>query len=177
MAESRVQLRPLREEDLPDWVEWLNDPEVTTYTLLEAGSCTLEGERAWFAAVTAPDYRGRNWQLEVDGRHIGGCSLELSRDDRCASFGIIIGHKPSWGKGHGTAALRETLRIGFEEMNLHRIDLDVFAGNTRGLRCYEKCGFRREGLHRAAQFKRGRWIDRISMAILREEWEREARDR
>ncbi len=55
-------------------------------------------------------------------------------------------------------------------MGLHRIHLSVFAGNRRGLRCYEKCGFQREGLQRKAFLKRGVWIDVVLMAVLREEW-------
>ena len=165
-----VMLRPIRESDLPRWVEWLNDPEVTTYTHLDGG-VTLEHEQQWFATATAPDYPDRLWQMEVEGRHIGGASLRLEPARQSAEFGIIIGDKTAWGQGYGTATLREALRIGFAELALHRIHLRVFAGNARGLRCYEKCGLRREGYHRAAVLKREQWVDVITMAILREEWE------
>lgn len=170
MGEQRVRLRPVTEADLPDYVVWLNDPEVTQFTMLEAGNCTLEGEREWFARISDPESRSRNWAIEVDGRHIGNCALHLDASGETAGFGIIIGDKSRWGKGCGTAALREVLRIGFEEMGLHRIHLRAFAGNARAIRCYQKCGFRHEGLHRKAQFKRGEWLDMVSMAILEDEW-------
>jgi RimJ/RimL family protein N-acetyltransferase len=64
----------------------------------------------------------------------------------------------------------EVLRIAFEEMDLHRVCLSVYAGNRRAMRCYEKCGFRREGVQRKAVLKRGDWIDVVLMAVLREEW-------
>ena len=88
-----------------------------------------------------------------------------------AGFGIIIGDKTHWGKGCGSAALREVLRIGFQEMNLQHIHLTALGGNTRGVRCYEKCGFRHEGVRRRHFLKRGKWLDVICMGILREEWE------
>jgi len=171
MPKAQVRLRPIAEADLPDYVKWLNDPEVTEFTAMESGDITLEGEREWFQRVSDPESRIRNWAIEVDGRHIGNCALHLDASKQTAGFGIIIGDKTQWGKGYGTTALREVLRIGFEEMGLHRIHLEAFAGNARGIRCYEKCGFRREGLHRKARFKRGEWRDAVSMAILREEWE------
>ncbi len=42
MAETRVTLRAIREDDLPDWVRWLNDSEVTEFTAMEVGMVTLE---------------------------------------------------------------------------------------------------------------------------------------
>ena len=171
MSTAQVRLRPITETDLPDYVKWLNDPEVTEFTTLESGSITLEHEREWFRAISAPDCSARNWAIEADGRHIGACDLVPDDLGQQAYVGIIIGDTTAWGKGYGTAALREVLRIGFQELNLHRIRLDCHAGNARGLRCYEKCGFRHEGIARQARFKRGRWVDVVQMAILREEWE------
>jgi RimJ/RimL family protein N-acetyltransferase/precorrin-6B methylase 2 len=170
MPEAQVRLRPTTEADLPDYVEWLNDPEVTQFTHIE-GPLTLEDEREWFQRVSGPDSRTRNWGIEADGRHIGNCALMPDESREIAGFGIIIGDKTQWGKGYGTAALREVLRIGFEEMGLQRIHLTALGGNTRGLRCYENCGFRHEGVRRRHFLKRGRWEDVVCMGILRQEWE------
>ena len=172
MSEAQVRLRPITEADLPDYVEWLNDPEVTQFLQTE-GPVTLEDEKAWFQRVNGPDSGERNWAIEVDGRHIGNCALHLHESGQIAGFGIIIGDKTQWSKGYGSAALRELLRIGFEEMGLQRVHLTAFAGNTRGIRCYEKCGFRHEGLRRRHFLKRGKWCDDVCMGILREEWEAE----
>ncbi len=170
MGEPRVMLRPITEADLPDYVEWLNDPEVTEFTILESGAITLEAEREWFESISRPGAASRNWAIEADGRHIGNCALHFDASGRSAGFGIIIGDKSHWDRGCGAAAVREVCRIGFEDLGLHRIHLEVFAENARARRCYEKCGFRQEGLHREAHWKRGRWLDSVSMALLAEEW-------
>ncbi len=186
MSEARVRLRVHTEADLPNYVTWLNDPEVTQFTQIESGGITLEGEREWFERVSDPECRDRNWAIEacpepaerVDGRHIGNCALHLSEAPGMAgfgmgvaAFGIIIGDKSAWGKGYGTAALREVLRIGFEEMGLHRIFLHAFSRNLRGIRCYEKAGLRHEGVMRQHRLKRGEWVDVVVMGVLRGEWE------
>ena len=171
MSEGRVRLRPIREADLPDYVVWFNHPEVTQFTAMESGEFTLEGEQEWFRKISDPEHEDKHWAIEVDGRHIGNCALILGRYGDTGAFGIVIGERSAWGKGYGTAALREVLRAGFAELKLHRIHLDAFADNARGIRCYEKCGFRREGLCREARWKRGEWRDVVRMAILREEWE------
>ena len=63
------------------------------------------------------------------------------------------------------------LGFGFESLNLHRVGLEVFAENERAVRCYEACGFVREGVLRAQEFSRGAYRDILRMAVLREEWE------
>jgi RimJ/RimL family protein N-acetyltransferase len=168
---AQVRLRPITEADLPSIVTWLNDSEVTAFTLREFADATLEAERAWFARKTAPDSQDRPFAIEVDGRLIGQCELHAEDPGQTAFYGIMIGDKTAWNQGYGTAATREAVRIGFEELGLQRIWLQVGSHNPRGIRCYEKCGFRQEGVMRRARLKRGRWIDVVIMAILREEWE------
>ena len=67
------------------------------------------------------------------------------------------------------ATYRTLLRLAFSEMNLHRIHLRVDADNARGIRCYEKCGFRPEGTMRDAIFREGRYHDQLLMSVLRPE--------
>jgi RimJ/RimL family protein N-acetyltransferase len=149
MNQARVQLRSVRESDLPDYVRWFNDPEVTQFTAMESGNITLEGEREWFAGISDPDTPGRTWAIEAGGRHVGNCALRPRGEpnQENASLGIAIGDKTAWGQGYGTAATREALRIGFDEMGLHRIELTAFGPNARAIRCYEKCGFQYVSSH------------------------------
>lgn len=170
MSHQRVGLRPIAEADLCDYVQWLNDPEVTEFMEIESGGHTLETARAWLAQFSNPGSASRAWAIEVDGRHIGNCNLTTREPGHSAYFGIMIGDKAKWGKGYGTAATRKALHIGFVEMGLHRIYLHTDARNRRAIRCYEKCGFQHEGVLRKARLKRGIWADTVLMAILREEW-------
>jgi RimJ/RimL family protein N-acetyltransferase len=56
-------------------------------------------------------------------------------------------------------------------MGLRRIGLITDADNLRGVRCYEKAGFVREGLLRAHRLRYGQPIDMLTMAVLKEDWE------
>jgi RimJ/RimL family protein N-acetyltransferase len=173
MSDQQVCLRPITEADLPEFVRWLNDPEVTAFAISEFTGITLESEREWLARKTAPESRDRPFAIEVDGRLIGMCELELLGEESGTTgcYSIAIGDKTAWNRGYGTAATREACAFGFEEMGLQRIWLHVGSHNPRGIRCYEKVGFRHEGVMRRAKLKRGQWIDVVVMAILREEWE------
>ena len=65
----------------------------------------------------------------------------------------MIGDKSLWGKGYGTDAMRVVMRLAFDKMNLHRAVAAVcFDFNLRGIKSYEKCGFKREGVLRDDRF-------------------------
>ena len=85
-------------------------------------------------------------------------------------MGIVIGKPQSLSKGLGTEAIGLFLKVCFEELALHRVGLRVLRSNNRGIRCYEKCGFREEGALRDWHFSRGSWHDLVLMGILEEEY-------
>ena len=65
----------------------------------------------------------------------------------------------------------ETTRdFAFEELKLHRLELDVYSFNPRAERVYQKAGFRREGVLRDAVLDGQQYVDDILMSILEEEW-------
>ena len=62
--------------------------------------------------------------------------------------------------------MNELVRIGFDEMKLHRIDLGVYDFNKRAIKCYENCGFQIEGLFREnIKFENEYWST-YNMSIL-----------
>ena len=109
---------------------------------------------------------------KAENRLIGEIGLDGIRWNHGDTFvGIGIGERELWGKGYGTDAMRVMLRYAFTELNLHRVSLDVFEYNPRGIRSYEKAGFKVEGCHRGALNRDGRRWNEYFMGILRSEWE------
>ena len=53
----------------------------------------------------------------------------------------------------------------FDTLQLHRVDLRVLSFNVRALRCYEKCGFVREGVERESAFVDGARVDDVMMSL------------
>ena len=110
--------------------------------------------------------------LQGSDRLIGGTGLHrMDFRSRHAGFGITIGEKEEWGKGYGTKATRLMVAHAFETLNLNRVWLHVYEYNQRGIRVYERIGFRKEGVLRQDTYREGRYWDTIVMATLREEWD------
>ncbi len=59
---------------------------------------------------------------------------------------ILIGDKQNRNKGFGKKIIQELTRIGFSDLQLHRLDLGVFDFNHQAIKCYKDCGFEVEGL-------------------------------
>jgi RimJ/RimL family protein N-acetyltransferase len=107
-----------------------------------------------------------------DERLIGEAMLEGAfSPHHNAWLAIGIGERELWGKGYGSDAVKILLRFGFQELNLHRINLGTFGYNLRAVRAYEKIGFVHEGaLRQSLRRDRKRW-DNYYMGILRSEWQ------
>ena len=166
---ERATLRAIERSDIPAFVRWVNDPEVTQF-LSQRGPFSLAQEEQWFERQLEK-HDGFIFGITTEeGELIGNIGLDaIDRKDRHAVLGIIIGEKEYWGRGYGTDAVRTMLRFAFDEQNLHRVSLSVYAENQRALRCYEKCGFKVEGVEREARFQGGEYRDNTWMGILRQE--------
>ncbi len=168
-----VVLRAAEREDLPLFVRWFNDADVTRH-LMTRTPMSLAGEEQWFARML--DAQGKTDYhfvicLLTDGRPIGTAGLhDVHPRSGHAEFGIAIGESDEWGKGYGTDALRAICDFGFGELRLERIELQVYASNERAQRSYATAGFVHEGTLRHAHFARGVHEDVQVMSLLRDEW-------
>jgi RimJ/RimL family protein N-acetyltransferase len=108
----------------------------------------------------------------AERRLIGAVALRgASPEVRDAEVDLLLGDKSFWGRGYGTDTMRTLLRVGFEQMNLHRIHLWAYTRNVPAVRVYEKVGFVHEVLARESWYKDGVYLDAHLMSVLRHEWE------
>ncbi len=80
--------------------------------------------------------------LDIETNRVVGHG-EINRIDRrnknARLCRILVANENDRNKGYGAMIINELLKIGFEELALHRIDLGVFEFNTPVIKCYEKC--------------------------------------
>jgi RimJ/RimL family protein N-acetyltransferase len=123
---ERLELRPHRMDDLDDLFAFHSRPEVVRYTpwpvrdreetrvalerKLPQGELTEDGQ--WLVLAI---------ELRETGTVIGEVLLKwASEADRQGEIGFAL-HSDYQGKGLAAEAAREMLRVGFEELGLHRI--------------------------------------------------------
>jgi ribosomal-protein-alanine N-acetyltransferase len=167
---ERIRLRPTQESDLPKFVEWLADREVTRWLAAMGDPPTLQDEYDWYERRRS-DPDGVMWSIEtLDGRLVGNLELRLNQQANRAELGIAIQDKTEWSQGYGTEAVRLVLSYAFRELELNRVELTTDEANHRAIRCYEKVGFVREGLLRQHRLVDRKYGNTVVMSVLRDEW-------
>lgn len=168
-----VALRALRDSDLSMLATWWNNPAWAALQQLivkpRPDAPVEDMVREWSANKPIGD-TGFSVADAKTGALFGHLTLfGANLPARAATFAILIG--PEFvGRGIGTRATRLALSYGFRELGLNRIELHVWAFNTRAIRAYEKAGFVTEGRRRQAVFHDGRFHDELIMSVLADEF-------
>jgi RimJ/RimL family protein N-acetyltransferase len=168
---SRVMLTPITNADAPALFAWINDRDLVLFNA-PYRPVHEPTHREWLSGLSRrKDVVALGIRLVRGGRLIGVCQLTgINPVARSADLQIRIGDARSRGKGLGLEAVRLLLAVGFRDLNLHRIALQVFANNARAIRTYERAGFRDEGTLREAAFIDGEFVAVRLMAILEGEF-------
>jgi RimJ/RimL family protein N-acetyltransferase len=146
------------------------DPEVARLTGCKAVFSHDEVVSFFLQCIEADD-RYDFLIIDPNGRIIGESVInEIDWDLRNANFRIGIFHSEICGKGIGSWATQMTRDFAFEQLKLHRLELDVFSFNPRAEKAYLKAGFKREGILRDALWDGEKYADDILMAILEDDW-------
>ncbi len=150
---------------------WENDLEMTKYFALDKGR-TYEN-------VVVEGFAYKNDSSVVDCTIVDKNSNEpLGRiiigriEEHYKSLDItkIYVGGTNRGNGVGREVLEGLLKYLFEDLQMERVTLDHFTGNTGAASLYERLGFVREGVARNACSKDGVYYDLHLMSMLSKEY-------
>ena len=101
----------------------------------------------------------------TEGRKpIGTCSLlNVNWKNRSAEIQLLVGESQQLNLSYGSEVINLLCGFAFEDLNLHRVHLHVFADDTSRIKVYEKNGFISERCHKEAVFAEGCWKDVLYM--------------
>ena len=176
-----VYLRPGERSDIPVFVRWMNDVR-TTRTLLMSSPISDAMEERWFDQML--EHHGRDrWFFVIcriaDDRAVGSIDLhEVDLRNGTARLGIVIGDPADTGQGYGSDGAPGAARLRLRPA-------PAGADRARGLRlqraapggCTSGSGSSTRGRAATRLYRDGAFHDVHRMAILREEWTTQARER
>lgn len=169
----KVYLSPLKSEDAPTLFNWINQRDLV---LFNSGYKPIHerNHQLWFESITQKNDVFIFAIRKVEGDEIiGSCQLNnVNWINRNAELQIRIAADSERGKGFGADALLLLLKFGFNDLNLNKIYLNVFATNSRAVKAYEKVGFNKEGDFKQQAYINGSYLDVVFMAILKEHYDK-----
>lgn len=171
LAGDRVVLRPISLADAAPMFASLSDKESMRLTGTQQ-TFTFEEVKQYCQKVMKADDRA-DYAITAKGdpTYLGEVVLnDIDWINRSAGFRIALAREALFGQGYGTEATRLMIDYGFQTLNLHRIELEVYDFNPRAQHVYEKVGFVQEGVRRDALLWNGRYQNAIIMSILEEDW-------
>ena len=165
--DAGIYLRFMTYDDTDLIVNWRNTDDVRKNFIYQA-LFTRESHENWIRTKVET---GDVVQMIIcetgSDRPVGSVYVrDVDLTHHKAEYGIFIGEADARGKGYGTAAAKLMIRYCFEEMNLHRLFLRVYAENQQAIKSYEKAGFEREALLRDDVCINGNYRDIVLMGIL-----------
>lgn len=169
LADERVLLRPLAQDDVPDVVEGCRDPLVQRFTRVPA-NYGVDDARAFIGG--APGRRANGVSLELaiagpeDGRLAGVIGLVRDRwDVERAEVGYWVTPRAR-GEGLASRALGLVSRWAIDVVGFVRIDLQASVANPGSVRVAERCGYLREGRLRQAWYRGAEREDMLLFSLV-----------
>lgn len=139
-SENIIYVRPSFDL-VPQYLEMVNDIENVAKFIGERRTLLTEQDEIDYIKDKMDKDATMFSMLEKDTREFIGNIEFFNRVDDEAEWGIVITTKMQ-NKGYGKEALRRSVEYGFNELDLKRIYLEVYANNPRAIHIYENCGFK-----------------------------------
>jgi len=168
-----LRIRRARAEDVDFLVELANHDDVEPFLAARRArdheAIAAEVERS----LAEPQDFGR-FVIEVadgDGWRLAG-SMEFhveNRRSRIARLGGLAIHPDFRGRRLADEAALRFDRHLLDDLDYHRLELEIYGFNDRAMRHAERIGFVREGVRRKAYWRHGEWVDGVQYGLRREE--------
>jgi RimJ/RimL family protein N-acetyltransferase len=168
---TKIYLRPVEPNDATNLATWLNDWDVIK-NLTKRFPMSREQEEEWIRGKkNQKDFVNLMICLKENDKSIGICGFDkIDYINRTATYGTFIGEKEDWNKGYGSEALSLLCDYAFNKLNLNKVKLKVYSFNKRGIKAYEKCGFKVTGVEPEEMFLDGKYHDAYIMCLLKRDW-------
>jgi RimJ/RimL family protein N-acetyltransferase len=174
---DRLTLRRYLDTDYDDLLKLQSSPDVTRFLLYDVRTPEQVQESLAGRLADVPmDTDGQALTVAVilreTGQHVGEVTLFVhSAEHRTGELGFVF--NPDFhGRGYAAEASVELLRLGFEELGMHRIIGRLDARNTASANLLKRLGMRQEAHFVRNEFLKGEWTDELVFAMLADEWNR-----
>ena len=175
---NRLILRSMTLDDAAALLSYRSIPEVNTYTYTPVWTSIADAVayiENLVPKINDPDSGFGKWMIELreSGEVIGDVFLG-KHDELQGTYEVgYMFHPDFYGHGYATEAVREALRIGFEEWDVHRIYARVDEENLGSARVCQKLGMRQEARLIESDRRGDVWSTELVFAMLDREWEQQ----
>lgn len=146
---------------LKNWLSWLDDIQSPDDTAAYVESAVKEADEA-----SSPSFA-----LFVDGELCGVAGFnKVEKQHRLGSIGYWLSDDYV-GRGIATASVSQLLVLGFQEFDLHKIEIRCAEENHKSRAVAERLGFTYEATLRDCEWLYTKYVDHAVYSLLASEYE------
>lgn len=172
---KRLLLRPLTVSDVDALLAYRSRPDVCRYVPFEPMDRQVINERlATHWATTELTAEGQALTLGIELAHTGDLVGDVvlfwhSQEHRGGEIGYVLNPELA-GHGYATEAAHALLRLGFDDLSLHRVIARLDERNEPSARLARRLGMRQEARLVRNELFKGEWTTELDFAMLADEW-------
>lgn len=159
-AEELFELTDQNREYLREWLPWLD----FTRHVSDTRSFIASVMQGWVEETQL------HTTLFYQGKMVGVIGFNrIKPNTQTGYLGYWLAQSAN-GKGLMTQAVRAFLKLGFEELDLQKIEIACALGNQKSRAIPERLGFKQEGLIRHAEKLYEQVVDHVIYGMLKSEY-------
>lgn len=160
LSGRKVLLRPFLQSDItPEYISWLNDPEVVRHSNQRFVLHTESSCRAYLDSFRNTPNLFLSVRTLTDNLFIGTMTAYVSLPHGTVDIGILIGQKSMWGSGIGQDAWDTLLNWFIEHRRIRKVTAGALSSNKAMIRIMERSGMRREAIRPKQELLDGEPLD------------------
>ena len=161
---GEIIIRPILFKDYKDMYKYGSDDEVTKTLMWDSYKNIDEAKKSVEEVFLNRPEKGIPSAYAIvykeNNQMIGTCDIfKIDWETLIGEIGYVI-NRDYWGRGYMTVVCKALLDLGFNYLNLNKIDIGHMKDNIGSRRVIEKCQFRfvKEGVHERLQIE-GRFYE------------------
>jgi len=169
---EKVYLTAANLEHANLYTKWKSNPENRKYSInpipqsVEEMKKSLEPKKQ----EVKEDIFFELWHKD-DSKPIGFLGFNRIRwFNRSAMIFLLIGESKYWGQGIASEGVKLLIKYGFNELNLHKISVEIIAPDKVSARVLEKNNFKLEIRLEKEIFYEGKFVDKLNYFIFNRDW-------
>ena len=140
---ERIYFVKLTEKLVQEYLDTVNDIEVQKYISHNRKTYELDEELEWVKSKLKENAIIFSMIEKETKEFIGNIEI-MEIKNNIGEMGIAITPKKQ-DKHFGQKAIKRLIEYAFNDLSLDGLELNVYNFNPRGIRCYEKVGFIKDG--------------------------------
>lgn len=167
-----VAVRPFLRADLPMLHQWEHRRDLPGYACRSHALARTMAELEAEFKLDANSTERQRFAVETNEGQLIGYVLYygLQPDTRNVLLDVEIGEADFWAGEWGRESVWLLVEYLFERVGVHKIGVQVSAGQEQVWRDMESLGFKRDGVLRDHELAEGRYVDYLLMSLLENEY-------